>query len=171
MRQIILLRHAKAEPSHPGRDDHNRPLALKGWDDAPRTTRRMIAQGFRPDMVLCSTARRCRETVEAAEEVLSGSSIEFRAELYHASPQTLWDTARAASGRTSHASVMLVAHNPGLRELATKLTPMGAPLADELRTSFPTASIAVFNADDDSTTGWNLSLFIRTKDLENLGSV
>ncbi|MBB34391.1 MAG: phosphohistidine phosphatase [Hirschia sp.] len=168
MRQLILFRHAKAEPSRLGLEDHDRALALQGWDDAPRVARATLARGGQPDLILCSTARRCRQTLEAVEDMYSGISVEFRGELYLAEPNRMLSLAVQAAAETGASKVMMIAHNPGTRELATRLSPMGSILASNMRRSFPTASMAVLQRMDSAQDDWDLASFITPADLRNL---
>lgn len=165
MRQLILLRHAKTETIRPGLDDHDRALTLAGWDDAPRVMRMVMSGGLRPDLVLCSTARRCRQTLEAMEDLLSDAAKELREELYLAEDDAVLDIATRAAAEHDAKSVLVIGHNPGLRSLAGRLSPMNAPRAGELRSSFPTSSIAVLERAEDGDADWRLLAFIRPSDL------
>src|SRR5215831_10535546 len=62
MRRVILLRHAKSSWDDPSLTDHDRPLARRGRKDAPRMGKFLRKAGFVPDAVLCSSARRARDT-------------------------------------------------------------------------------------------------------------
>ena len=65
MRELILLRHAHAEPSAPGQADLDRPLSSEGLAEAEAAGRWLAENRLVPDCVLCSPARRARETLEA----------------------------------------------------------------------------------------------------------
>ena len=65
MRELILLRHAHAEPGAAGQADFDRPLSSQGLAEAEAAGRWLADQGLVPDRVLCSPARRTRETLEA----------------------------------------------------------------------------------------------------------
>ena len=64
MRRLLLLRHAKSSWSEPGASDHDRPLNRRGQEAAPRIGAYLARHRLIPDRVLCSTARRARETWE-----------------------------------------------------------------------------------------------------------
>src|SRR5688500_5539813 len=70
MKRVYLLRHAKSSWKHPELPDHDRPLAARGRRAAKAIVRHMRAQEFVPELVLCSTARRARETPERIEPAL-----------------------------------------------------------------------------------------------------
>ena len=134
----MLLRHAKSD--WPDVPDHDRPLAKRGRKDAPAVGRWLRDRGYLPDAVVCSTARRTRQTWELMAPELDGSpSVLFEPRAYAASAQTLLYLARELPGRCRAA--LLIAHNPGIEDLA------GALADVELR--FPTAAVAVFEFTGD----------------------
>src|SRR3984885_4023586 len=94
IRQLILLRHAKsAWPDDV--PDHERPLAPRGRRDAPAAGDWLHRSGYVPDRVLCSTARRARETWQLAEEKLGARpQTVFEDRVYGASSAELLDLAR-----------------------------------------------------------------------------
>src|SRR5215469_4295405 len=97
MRRLLLLRHAKSSWSEPGASDHERPLNRRGQEAAPRIGAYLAKHGLIPDRVLCSTARRARETWElVATAAPESPSATFTERLYDASPRTLVDVFRHA---------------------------------------------------------------------------
>jgi phosphohistidine phosphatase len=147
-RRLILLRHAKSD--WPDVPDHDRPLAKRGRKDAPVVGRWLHDHGYLPDVVVCSTARRTRQTWELVAPELDGSpSVHFEPRAYAASAQTLLYLARELPDRCRAA--LLIGHNPGIEDLANSLaTPPGegaAPRSPGLR--FPTAGVAVFEFTSD----------------------
>ena len=77
-RQLMLLRHAKAELGGPGMTDFERPLAGRGRKAAARMGRYLAENGLAPDLVLCSPARRTRETWEIASAALPPAETRFQ---------------------------------------------------------------------------------------------
>ncbi len=138
MIRLALVRHAKSEWGNPGLDDHDRPLNDRGRRDAPRMAARLAATGFRPDVILSSTAVRARTTAEAFAAEL-GVAVSLDPELYGAPAKTLL----AAAAATRAATVMVVAHDPGMSSLA-------ASLSDDDIDHMPTCAVATFLwAEDD----------------------
>ncbi len=153
LRRLVLLRHAKSAWPE-GVPDHDRPLGRRGRRDAPAAGRWLRLAGWVPDRVLCSTARRARETWRLAEPGLGARpAVAFEARIYEATGEALLELIRQlpAEART----VAVVGHAPGLPELALALAGgqaagsggasaagSGAAL-DRLRSKFPTAAIAV----------------------------
>ncbi|MFZ0755940.1 MAG: histidine phosphatase family protein, partial [Trebonia sp.] len=68
-RRLVLLRHAKSD--WPDVPDQDRPLAKRGRRDAPVAGGWLGRSGYVPDAVVCSTARRARETWELAADGLA----------------------------------------------------------------------------------------------------
>lgn len=138
MIRLALVRHAKSDWGDPALDDHDRPLNDRGMRDAPRMAARLAATGFRPDIILSSTALRARTTAEAFAAEL-GVAVSLDPELYGAPAQKLLQAAAA----TRAATVAVVAHDPGLSALA-------ASLSDGDIDHMPTCAVATFLwAQDD----------------------
>lgn len=117
-RRLILIRHAKSDWDDPGLDDHDRTLNARGQASAPRIGRWLAAEGLVPDAVLCSTARRTRETWDGIAHALpSPPCAEYRRDLYLAEPEAL-----LAAIRDHDADCLaVIAHNPGIGSLAWAL--------------------------------------------------
>jgi phosphohistidine phosphatase len=150
MDRLILLRHAKAESDAPSGDDFDRPLAPRGRREAKAVGVQLAALGYAPDLALVSPALRTRETWEIAAEALGEAEVRFDPALYNADAGTIRRIAEAAGVR--HGTVVVVAHNPGLQELAVRLLHEGAAPADYLARAhrhFPPGAVVVFDIDPD----------------------
>jgi phosphohistidine phosphatase len=145
-RRLVLLRHAKSDwPDVPDRD---RPLAKRGRRDAPRIGRWLRERGYEPDVVVCSNARRTKQTWELLAPQLGGSpSVRFEPRAYAASAQTLLYLARELPSR--YRTALLIAHNPGTADLANSLAEPPAVNGEfsPAGLRFPTAAVAVFDFD------------------------
>ena len=141
----MLLRHAKSDwPDVPDRD---RPLAKRGRRDAPVIGRWLRDHGYVPDAVVCSAARRTRQTWELVAPELGGSpSVRFEPRAYAASALTLLYLVRELPGQCR--SALLIGHNPGIAELAGSLASPGARDGPS-GIRFPTAAVAVFEFAGD----------------------
>ena len=132
MKQLVLVRHAKSDWSDPSLDDHDRPLNGRGQANALMMAERFAARGINVARIVSSTAVRARTT--AAEFArATGLEVELDATLYMSTAKTL--LARAAS--SGEASIMLVAHDPGITVLANELSASGIQ-------HMPTCAIATF---------------------------
>lgn len=153
-KQLFVLRHAKSSWDDPMLDDHDRPLAPRGVQAVKLLGAHLQAAGIRPDLVLCSSARRARETMEAvagADETL----IERR--LYDASCLEVIERLRRVPEQT--ASAMVIGHNPTMQMLVLRLTgangagyanhtrpPLAGDLA-EVQRKFPTGALATLKLE------------------------
>jgi phosphohistidine phosphatase SixA len=83
VRQLYLLRHAKSDWDHPKLDDHDRPLAPRGKKAMKAMARYLRREGIHPDVVLCSSAKRARQTLERVLPALGdGVDLEVEDDLY-----------------------------------------------------------------------------------------
>ena len=121
MKTLLILRHAKSSWKNSSLADPDRPLNQRGKRDAPRIGQLLRDEDLTPDLILCSTARRARDTAEALAET-SGyeGEIEFRPEFYMGDPEAYLRALRGLSD--DYQCVMVVGHNPGLEELVETLS-------------------------------------------------
>lgn len=138
MRTLILLRHGEAERAAPSGRDIDRALTPQGRVDARAAGLALVRGDLRPNVALVSAALRTRQTWEAAAAALGGPAATEHAELYDAPADDLLAAAHACGAQT----VAVVAHNPGVGELAARLS--GEPAR------FPPASLAVFSFEGDA---------------------
>jgi phosphohistidine phosphatase len=155
---LSLLRHAKSSWDKP-LDDYERPLSKRGEMAAPEMGSVIVELGRRPDLILCSGAKRTRETLQHVLEKLGTPepAVRYDDALYMATPDTIISRVKAATTNgadTAPGHVMIVGHNPGLEELALWLVGSGA---DEERArlaqKFPTAGLAVISFDSGDWDG------------------
>jgi phosphohistidine phosphatase len=141
-KRIALLRHAKSAYTDPSLADHDRPLNKRGERDAPVMARRLTDSGWRPSMILTSTARRTRQTARIiAREI--GYPIEFiqsEPELYLSSPATILEIVSQQDNRLNE--IVVCAHNPGITHLANALC--GTTIEN-----VPTCGLVLVDADID----------------------
>jgi phosphohistidine phosphatase len=148
MPRLFLLRHAKSSWDDPSIPDHDRPLNKRGRRAAERMGEHLRAEGPGPDLVLCSSSRRTRETLERLG--LGAVDVSIEDGLYGASKSQLLERIRTLDEGVG--SALVIGHNPGLWDLATALT--GADRghdAARLREKFPTGAVSVFEVDG----GWD----------------
>jgi phosphohistidine phosphatase len=138
---LYLLRHAKSSWADPTLADHERPLAERGRRDAKRIAKHLRRLGSEPELILCSSAVRTRETLELLRPAVPTSAVDIEEDLYAASSDELLARLRLVPDAVS--SVMLIGHNPGLQQLALGLASAGAEL-ERLEAKFPTAALATF---------------------------
>jgi phosphohistidine phosphatase len=137
--RLYLLRHAKSSWKDERLDDHDRPLAPRGKRASKAIGRYLRDHDIEPELVLCSSAKRARQTLERLGP--AGVDARVEPELYAAGAHDLLERLRAVPDDV--ASVMLIGHNPGMQQLAS--------LLGGLDDKFPTAALATFDCDAWST--------------------
>ena len=147
MKTLYLLRHAKSDWGNPGLDDHDRPLAARGERAAAVMGVHFAQQQYQPSLVLCSSALRTRQTLEALLPHLPGQpELMVEEGIYLASCGRL--LARVQELDDSQSGVLLIGHNPGIAELAQTLAGSGERASlRHLAARFPTAASAVCEFD------------------------
>lgn len=126
-RQVLLVRHAHAEEPRFDGTDFDRPLSPRGEQDALRTAQAIRAKSLVPTLILASPARRTRQTAEIIARELGTpvGGMQFVESLYNGSSAVLETELRQAAVRVD-GLLLLVAHNPGISQLARGLSP-GTP--------------------------------------------
>jgi phosphohistidine phosphatase len=148
MLSLMLLRHAKSSLADAGQADLDRPLNERGKHSAVAVGLYMASNNLVPQLVLCSPARRTRETWGlVAEELSATPEVLVATEIYNSGAGTaLMECLHHKAGAAQ--SVLLVGHNPSIGELAQTLTGTGNPkLRDLLKKKYPTAALAVLSFD------------------------
>jgi phosphohistidine phosphatase len=146
-KRLFVLRHAKSSWDDPGLDDHERPLATRGRQAVQVLAEHVRANDIRPAQVLCSSARRTRETLEG---VAPGGETLIESDLYAAGADELLDRLRRVSDGID--SVMVIGHNPALQSIVLRLSNGGGSDGDDsfraqVSHKFPTGALATLSFD------------------------
>ena len=146
-RHLLLVRHAKSAWDDPSLADHDRPLAPRGVKALPLLRDHLTHAGHRPQIVLCSSSRRTRDTLRGIRAAVpKGAQVVVDDELYGATAKALLRRLRRLDDGIECA--LLVGHNPGLQELADQLAGAGdAGMRAQLATKFPTAAVVTLAFD------------------------
>jgi phosphohistidine phosphatase len=171
MLTLMLLRHAKSDRSEPRLADIDRPLDARGWRAALAMGRHIASRDPKPQLVLCSPARRARATWELVALAFKPEpALRTEPRLYDfGDGMALLDLLRAGLGLPRVA--LLVGHNPSLEGLALRLAGHGDPLLRQrMAEKYPTGALATLRFDLDAwaqlTEGaGTLVDFVRPKDL------
>ena len=116
MKSLHLLRHAKSSWKDPGRNDHDRPLSKRG-----RQTAKMMAAYLRrakiaPDLVICSTAMRARQTLDPIAKAKKPPKVVLEREsLWRGATSTMGATLEPSGEREICASDRSQSGSPGSR--------------------------------------------------------
>jgi len=149
-RRLILMRHASAGPGgvSGGHGDRARALTGLGLREARQVGERLQQRGCVPDRVLCSVARRCRETWEELSRAFEARiTVDFDERLYDASDRVLLE---AIAEVDDAESLLVLAHNPGISLLARELGGDAGDAGDanqDLHRGFTPASTACFEVE------------------------
>ena len=156
MKNLLLMRHAKSSWNDPYLADHDRPLNSRGKSDAPRMGKFVASIECVPEVILCSTAKRAKQTVEyfLQECPLEGEVI-YKQSLYHGGAEDFIN--ELVHLDTALMNVMIVGHNPGMEDAIEEFC--GA------NEHMPTASIAHIKLDLEK---WEEINENSSGDLENL---
>jgi phosphohistidine phosphatase len=129
-RTLLVLRHAKAVQVL-GLADHERPLAERGRSDAIATGDYLREQGLLPDLVLCSTSLRTRQTLEG---LAIDAPVSYERIIYGNDVDDLRTLVQVTGDEVG--TLLMIGHNPAFQELAIALT-------GEQIDYFPTSALAV----------------------------
>lgn len=168
---LHLLRHAKSSWKDPGQSDHDRPLNKRGRGAADAMGAFLAREGPVPGRVLCSSARRTRETFErVAQQLAAPPAVSVEADLYLSSPAKMLEHIRTCGPEV--ACLMLIAHSPGTEDLARSLAGGGDEDAwHRLRAKYPTGALTTLRFDvaswaDVAPSGGELVRFVVPRELD-----
>jgi phosphohistidine phosphatase len=139
MKFLYLLRHAKSSWKEPGLEDHDRPLNKRGRNAAKIMAKYLRRSGIKPDVVICSTAIRAKETLDPIVKAIDPPKVILEWKIYGGTQKDLWEQLWRIP--KSARSVLVIGHNPALQHFALELAKIGKPLpfAGE---KFPTCAVA-----------------------------
>ncbi len=143
-RILLVLRHSKS--AYPeGVADIDRPLGPRGVRDAVTLGGWLLAQALLPDLVVCSTAARARQTWDLVSDQMvwpdeDAMVVRYDPQVYDADPADLVAIVRETPPDV--AMLALVGHNPGAAQLVRTLT-------GETGLSFPTSALAMIEIRQD----------------------
>ena len=139
------MRHGKAEDGF-DKPDHERELAPRGRKDTAVAGRWLRDQGLVPDLVICSTATRTRQTWEQVSRGGAGCEVvHFRRTVYLAGADAVLQAVREDAGRAH--TVLVIGHNPTAAELTSILSAdaSSAEAVDAVALGFVTSGLAVLS--------------------------
>lgn len=122
MKNLTLIRHAKASRDNPLIQDFERPLSGRGLHDAPLIGKHLKkVHAFAPDALITSPAKRAFTTASiiARKAGLQDVPLLEEPRIYEAPVDTLAEVLRGLSDQIKHAA--LFGHNPGFEALANWL--------------------------------------------------
>ena len=145
-KQLIIVRHGKSDHGTYGITDFERPLNVRGNENAPEMAARLKNREILPDLLVSSPAKRALSTAKhfAAGFGISAAAIQEEQAIYEADSSTLLNAINRFDNKYNR--IFLFGHNPGLTDLLNYLT-------DANLYNLPTAGIAVI---DFPSNDWTL---------------
>ncbi len=132
------MRHAKSSWTDPSLSDFERPLNERGRRAAPFMGGVLKREGLIPDHIICSPAKRTKETAELVQAAVElDLEIGHDARIYEATAGELIEVVSEMPETASRA--LLIGHNPSSEQFVQIIT--GAIEA------MPTAALAVIDLD------------------------
>ena len=148
MSRLYLLRHARAAWPDPGMNDFDRPLTDAGVSQTTELSAHMHEAGLAPSVIICSTARRARETWRKLAEglLVAEDDAIFDNELYTGDAS---DYVAIMRRHGTDGPVMIVGHNPMMEDTSEALAPVGKKSAlSRLQSGFSTCGLAIIDFDE-----------------------
>lgn len=145
MKQLIVVRHAKAEMSELGQRDFERPLSKRGFSDASDMGKRLQAKVIKVDGIFSSNAIRALTTATliANELHFFVDDIVITSHLYLASNEEIRSFIYSISNNLN--SVILVCHNDGITQFINSI---GKTVTDNV----VTCGIAIIQVETEDWT-------------------
>lgn len=151
VRRLVLLRHAKAEHPAGPVPDAQRPLALVGRRQSGRIGATLADGGLVPDLVLCSSSLRTRQTWDLARAALGAEPGEVLHTdvVYQADVEDIVELVQEEGGDAR--TVLVVGHEPTISATASYLAGAGSEdhAVDLVRSGVPTGTYAVLELSGD----------------------
>ncbi|HHB51436.1 MAG TPA: histidine phosphatase family protein, partial [Saprospiraceae bacterium] len=140
-KKIFFGRHAKSSWEDFSLSDHDRPLNKRGVKDANLIGNYLKSNKLFPDIIISSSAKRAKSTATIYNEYFNCKIFELEKELYLAPPYKFLEIASEIPDKFN--SVLMLAHNPGITELANMYS-------DEFISNVPTSGIFLVEYDCDT---------------------
>lgn len=119
MKKLILIRHAKSSWENPDWTDYERPINKRGLRDAPFMAELLNKKNIKPDLMLCSTAKRAKETayffINTLEVPLE--KIQYELGIYEMGTKFIINLLSKLDDSIDQ--VILIGHNPDITSMAT----------------------------------------------------
>lgn len=143
MKQLYLIRHAKASDDYTRILDFDRPLKSKGILQAHQIATKLINKGIKPDAILSSTAARALQTAQifALKNELNYDQIIHDSSIYEASVEKIIQA--IAQIKDEHQHLFVFGHNPSITNMANYLL-------DSFMTEIPVCGVVCIKIESDT---------------------
>jgi phosphohistidine phosphatase len=171
MLRLLLLRHAKSDWANPELADRDRPLSKRGQAAAEAMACYIIEHRLFPDLILCSSAQRTRETLlPLLSRIRREVDIRVLHSLYDQSEENYLPIIQAHGAGAQ--TLMIIGHNPATENTARTLFGAGSQdLKRDMELKYPSGALAVYSSPKTET--WSalapgesqLDGFVKPRDL------
>jgi phosphohistidine phosphatase len=117
-RTLVLIRHTKSNWGDFSEPDFDRPIKKDRIDDAKNMAAELKDLGLEPDLIICSPAKRTRQTAEYFCDKLKYDydKILFDKRIYESTPEDILQVVRETDAEVK--TLIVIGHNPSLTYLA-----------------------------------------------------
>ena len=175
MLRLIIMRHAKSSWTDKKLDDYDRPLTRRGKDAAPLMGRALADKNCIPELILCSPARRTRDTLKLTIDAMAiKPPVAYEDQLYSFGNGDSY--LNVISAQKTVSPLMVIGHNPSVHNLALRLlASRDGTVMERIRRKFPTAAVAIValpieewrQVRSKSAVGGEIELFLTPKMLQD----
>tara|TARA_B100002051_G_C16739177_1_gene643185 strand:+ start:1944 stop:2435 length:492 start_codon:yes stop_codon:yes gene_type:complete len=142
LKTIILFRHGKSNWNALYKSDHERPIAKRGIKAARKIGQYIYDKKNIPDLVICSSAVRARQTAELAISAGNwGSPLVIEKKLYGADSASLIKILKEQKDKNN--SICITGHEPTMSSFINRYSNGGI-------VKFPTATISRIDYNIDT---------------------
>lgn len=130
--------------------DFDRAIDDRGRGEAAWLAMVMRVNGYEPAVIVCSTARRCAETLDVVLASVPAKAAVIRSEtLYTGGHEAYLDMIIA---QVDAPSILVVGHNPMIEDTAMALVDQNhSALSEALGGGFPTAGLLIVDVNVDTS--------------------
>ena len=149
MLRLYIMRHAKSSWAIPGARDFDRELNGRGLDDLKKISKVITNEQIFPDLILCSSAIRTRQSLDAIAHAFDNKpEIVFTERLYSSGQDEYIEMINATKDAKS---ILIIGHNPMCGSLATVLPGSGEPAElEKIAYKYPTSALSIIDFDRDN---------------------
>jgi phosphohistidine phosphatase len=153
------MRHAQAQIEKLSPSDRERPITMAGMHEIESIRSQIQGHLSNINLVLCSNARRTRQTLEGIRPLLPANvTIMYDDDMYHCSANVLWR--KIVDVDPTFKAILIIGHNPGITQFIKDINP-----PTHLVHEFPTCGVAIFEVKEKwrsiTSTDMNLTRFLR----------
>ncbi len=138
LRRLIFMRHAEAQMIQYGKPDKDRAITMEGMNQLEALRLKLKGRLSGVDYVICSNARRTRQTLEGIKALLPANvEVAFDDGLYQGDQNLIWELITGVDSKYS--GILVIAHNPGISQVVQWIADLGGRSIRQI----PTGGLAI----------------------------